>query len=418
MGDVTSGMFTQLATALLLGLLVGLQRQRTESSVGGIRTFPLIAAFGTLCGWLALDHGGWIVAAGLVALAALLVVSNFMQAKGGDIDAGQTTEIAALLLYGIGAYLVIGETAVAVALGGAIAVLLHYKELLHAFAAKIGERDVTAIMQFVLVTLVILPVLPDRAYGPYQVLNPFQAWLMVALIVGIGLAGYFAYKLFGARAGAMLGGLLGGLISSTATTVSHARRSVGAPGQCAFAALVIVIASTTVFLRVLTEIAVVAPAHFAALAPPLAAMLAACAAISGYMYWHTRQHKGEMAEQGNPADLRSAIVFGLAYAVILLAIAATKDEFGERGLYLVAVLSGLTDMDAITLSTSQLANQGRLDTGTGWRLILVASMANLAFKAGMVAMLGSRELLKHVIVLFGAALAAGAAILLFWPAAG
>jgi len=133
------------------------------------------------------------------------------------------------------------------------------------------------------------------------------------------------------------------------------------------------------------------------------------------MYWHTRQHQGEMAEQGNPADLRSAIVFGLAYAVILLAIAATKDEFGERGLYLVAVLSGLTDMDAITLSTSQLANQGRLDTGTGWRLILVASMANLAFKAGMVAVLGSRELLTHVVLLFGAALVAGGAILLFWP---
>ncbi|MGQ0429454.1 MAG: MgtC/SapB family protein [Gammaproteobacteria bacterium] len=411
-------MFTQLATSLLLGLLVGLQRQRTESSVGGIRTFPMIAAFGTLCGWLALDHGGWIVAAGLIAVASLLVISNFMQAKGGDPDAGQTTEIAALLLYGIGAYLVIGEVTVAVALGGAIALLLHYKELLHAFAAKIGERDVTAIMQFVLVTLVILPVLPDRSYGPYSVLNPFQVWLMVALIVGIGLAGYFAYKMFGARAGALLGGLLGGLISSTATTASYARRSVAAPATGAFAALVIVIASTTVFLRVLTEIAVVAPSHWRALAPPLVAMLGACAAISAWMYWHTRQHKGEMSEQGNPADLRSATLFGLLYAVIILAIAATKDEFGERGMYAVAILSGLTDMDAITLSTSQLSNQGRLDPGAGWRLILVASMANLTFKAGMVGVLGSRELLRHVMILFGAALLAGAAILTFWPTAG
>jgi uncharacterized membrane protein (DUF4010 family) len=415
MQSMAPGMFAQLATALLLGLLVGLQRQRTESSVGGIRTFPLITAFGTLCGWLALEHGGWIIAAGLIALAALLVVSNFMLAKQGDVDAGQTTEIAALLLYGIGAYLVIGETMVAVALGGAIALLLHYKELLHAFASKIGERDVTAIMQFVLVTLVILPVLPDRTYGPYQVLNPFQVWLMVALIVGIGLAGYFAYKLFGARAGALLGGLLGGLISSTATTVSYARRSAEAPGHGAFAALVIVIAATTVFVRVLTEIAIVAPEHFAALAAPIGAMLGACVLISLWMYWHTREHKGEMPEQGNPADLRTAIMFGFMYAVIIFAVAATKDEFGERGLYAVAVLSGLTDMDAITLSTSQLANQGRLETGTGWRLILVAAMANLVFKAGMVAVLGSRELLKHVAMLFGAALVAGAAILLLWP---
>lgn len=407
--------FTQLATSLLLGLLVGLQRQRTGSPVGGIRTFPLIAAFGTLCGWLALEHGGWIVAAGLVALAALLVVSNFMLARGGDVDAGQTTEVAALLLYGIGAYLVFGETAVAVALGGAIALLLHYKELLHAFASRIGERDVTAIMQFVLVTLVILPVLPDQAYGPYQVLNPFQVWLMVALIVGIGLAGYFAYKLFGARAGAVLGGVLGGLISSTATTISYARRSAGAPGLAGFAALVIAVAATTVFLRVLTEIAVVAPLHFGRVAPPILAMLGACVLISAAMYRHTKGHRGEMPEQGNPADLRSAIVFGLLYAVIILAVAATKDEFGARGMYAVAVISGLTDMDAITLSTSQLANQDRLAPDTAWRLILVAAMSNLAFKSAVVAVLGSRELVKHVGALFGAAFVAGGAILVMWP---
>jgi uncharacterized membrane protein (DUF4010 family) len=306
---------------------------------------------------------------------------------------------------------------VAVALGGTVALLLHYKALLHAFAARIGERDVTAIMQFVLVTLVILPVLPDRAFGPYQVLNPFQVWLMVALIVGIGLIGYFAYKLFGARGGALLGGLLGGLISSTATTVSHARRSVSAPGQGAFAALIIVIASTTVFLRVLTEIAVIAPANFAALAPPLLAMLASCTAVCAYLYWHTRQHRGEMAEQGNPADLRSAILFGLLYAVIIFAVAAAKDEFGARGMYGVAVISGLTDMDAITLSTSQLVSQERLPAGTAWRLILVASMSNLAFKAAMVAALGSRELLQHVMIPFAAALAAGGAILWLWPGA-
>ncbi|MDP9198677.1 MAG: MgtC/SapB family protein [Pseudomonadota bacterium] len=198
----------QLGISLLLGLLVGLQRQRSESSIGGIRTFPLIATFGTLCGLLAVEHGGWIVAAGLIALAALLVVSNLMLAKAGDRDAGQTTEVSALLLYGIGAYLVFGEMEVAVVLGGAIAVLLHYKDLLHAFAGRFGERDVTAFMQFVLITLVILPILPNEAYGPYAVLNPFQIWLMVVLIVGISLVGYVAYKLFGAREGAVLGGLI------------------------------------------------------------------------------------------------------------------------------------------------------------------------------------------------------------------
>ena len=119
-----------------------------------------------------------------------------------------------------GAYLVYGEPAVAVALGGAIAVLLHLKDPLHAFASRIGERDIAAIMQFALITLVVLPVLPDRYYGPYETLNPFQIWLMVVLIVAIGLLGYLAYKLFGAREGAVFGGVIGGLVSSTATTVS------------------------------------------------------------------------------------------------------------------------------------------------------------------------------------------------------
>jgi len=409
--------FVQLGISSLLGLLVGLQRQRTESSVGGIRTFPLIATFGTLCGLLAVEHGGWIVAAGLIALAALLVVSNFMLARSGDTDAGQTTEVSALLLYGIGAYVVFGELAVAVALGGAIALLLHYKDLLHAFASRIGERDVTAIMQFVLITLVILPVLPNQAYGPYAVLNPFQVWLMVVLIVGISLVGYVAYKLFGAREGAVLGGLIGGLVSSTATTVSFARRTADTASGSGLAALVIMIASSTVFARVIAEVGVVAPGHFRQIVPPLAAMFAVSVVIAVFLYLHTRDHHAAMPQQGNPANLRTAMIFGGLYALIVFVVAATKTEFGEQGLYLVAVLSGLTDMDAITLSTSQLASQGRLQPDTVWRMILVASLANLSFKGALVAFLGSRALLRDVAVAFGLTIAAGIAILWFWPVA-
>jgi uncharacterized membrane protein (DUF4010 family) len=407
--------FVQLGISMLLGLLVGLQRQRTEASVGGIRTFPLIAAFGTLCGLLAIEHGGWVIAAGLIALAALLVVSNFMLAKSGDTDAGQTTEVAALLLYGIGAYVVFGTLAVAVALGGAIAVLLHYKDMLHAFAARIGERDVTAIMQFVLITLVILPVLPNQTYGPYAVLNPFQVWLMVVLIVGISLIGYVAYKFFGAREGAVLGGVIGGLVSSTATTVSFARRTVTSPSSAGLAALVIMIASGSVFARVIAEVGVVAPAHFRQIVPPLAAMLAVSVVIGVALYFHTRDHHATMPEHGNPADLRTAMLFGGMYALIVFVVAATKAEFGEQGLYVVAVLSGLTDMDAITLSTSQLVNQGRLEAGTAWRMILVASLANLGFKGVLVATLGNRELFRDIAVAFGVAIAAGGAFLWLWP---
>jgi len=410
-----SSLFAQLAISMLLGLLIGLQRERAEAPIGGIRTFPLIAAFGTLCGWLALEHGGWIVAAGLIALAGLLVVSNLMLARGGNHDAGQTTEVAALVLFGIGAYVVFGEMPVAVALGAAVAILLHYKDPLHAFAAKIGERDVTAIMQFALKSLVILPVLPNQTYGPYDVLNPFEIWLMVVLIVGISLIGYVAYKLLGAKEGAVLGGVIGGLVSSTATTVSFARRAATTPKSAGLAALVIMIASGIVYLRVITEVSVVASGHIRQIVPPLAAMFVASAVISGVLYLLCRDRYAAMAQQGNPADLRMAMMFAGMYALVSFAVAAMKTEFGVQALYPVAVLSGLTDMDAITLSSSQLVNQGRLEPATTWRIILVASLSNLVFKGIMVAVIGGRVLLKYVALAFGTAIAAGCAVLWLWP---
>ncbi len=408
-------LFGQLGISLLLGLLIGLQRQRAESALGGIRTFPLIAAFGTLSGWLALEYGGWIVAAGFVALAALLVMSNYMSTLAGPHEAGQTSEVAALLLYGIGAYLVVGELAVAVALGGVVAVLLQFKVPLHAFAKKIGERDVTAIMQFVLISLVVLPVLPDRSYGPYDVLNPFETWLMVVLIVGISLTGYVAYKLFGAKEGALLAGVIGGLVSSTATTVSSSRKAASSPASAELAALVIVIAAGIVYIRVITEVSVVASGHFREIAPPLAVMLAASIVIAALFYLLARDRQVAMPQHGNPADLRVAATFAVLYAVVSFVIAATKAEFGVQALYPVAVLSGLTDMDAITLSTSQLANQGRLEPATAWRLILVASLANLVFKAGLAAAFGGRTLLRYVALAFGATLLTGVGLLWLWP---
>lgn len=407
--------FVQLGVSLLLGLLVGLQRERTEAAIAGIRTFPLITVLGTVCAWLAAQHGGWIIAAGFLAVAALLLIANVARIKAGDIDPGLTTEIAALLLFGVGACVVVGRMPVAVALGGAIALLLQFKKPLHEFVKGIGEADIKAIMQFVLVTLVILPVLPNRDYGPYGVLNPFKIWLMVVLIVGISLCGYVAFKLLGAKAGTLLGGLMGGLISSTATTASYSRRSAKSPGSVSLAALVIMIASTTVFVRVLVEVGAVAPGSFAQIGPPLITMLVACCVIAAVAFRFTREHSTELPAQENPAELKSALIFGALYAVVILAVAAAKDHFGSSGLYTVAVLSGLTDMDAITLSTAQLVNGGTLEAKTGWRVILVAAMSNLAFKSGIVATLGDRGLLRRISLMFGAALLGGIAILVLWP---
>ena len=407
--------FVQLAVALGLGLLVGLQRERVDSAIAGIRTFALITLFGAVAGQLGKTFGGWVVAVGLIAVALLVTAGNLVRMPKGEAEPGQTTEFTALVMYGVGVWVVVGSMAVAVALAGTVAVLLHVREPLHAFVDRIGEKDLHAIMQFVLIALVILPVLPDRTFGPYDVLNLYQIWWMVVLIVGLSLAGYVAFKLFGGGAGAALGGVLGGLISSTATTVSYARRTKENPESARLAALVIMIASTVVFGRVLVEIAAVARNSFLALAPPIAALMGLAALLSLGMWFLGRKEKNEAPEQGNPAELKSALVFGALYAGVLLAVAFARDRFGTAGLYTVAAISGLTDMDAITLSTARLVNGGGVEPGTGWRAIVIASMSNLVFKAGIVAALGGLQLLWRIAVLFGVVLAGGGVVLWAWP---
>lgn len=407
--------FLQLFVALGLGLLVGLQRERVDPTIAGIRTFALITLLGALAALLGRSFGGWVVAAGLLVAAALVVSGNLVRVSRGDGDPGQTTEFTAVVMYCVGALTVMAPLAVSVVLAGAVAVLLHFKESLHRFVGRMEEQDVRAIMQLVLIALVILPILPDRPFGPYQVLNLYQIWWMVVLIVGLSLAGYVAFKLFGANAGSVLSGALGGLISSTATTVSYARRTRDSPEGSRLAALVIVIASTVVFGRVLVEMAAVAPSYLIYMGPPIGAMLGVAVVVSLVAWLMGRDRKAEPPEPENPAELKSALVFGALYAGVLLAVAFARDRFGTAGLYTVAAISGLTDVDAITLSTSRLVAGGGVDPSTGWRAILLAGLSNLVFKAGIVAVLGSRGLFGRIALLFSLALAGGGLILWLWP---
>jgi uncharacterized membrane protein (DUF4010 family) len=408
-----SSEFRQLGIALGLGLLVGLQRERTNARLAGFRTFPLITLFGTICALLAQAFGGWVVAAGMAGLIGLLIIGN-LQSHPAESDPGLTSEIAMLVMFAIGAFLVMEKTALAIALGGTVAVLLHLKPEMHRFAERLGKRDFKAIMQFALISLVILPVLPNQFYGPYDVLNPFKIWMMVVLIVGISLGGYISYKALGPRAGALASGLLGGLISSTATTVSYARRSKQTPATVTLATFVITMASAVVFARVLVLIGATAPAFLSTAWPPLAAMLGWFGVLSLICWMARRGESSSMPEQENPSELKPALLFAGLFAVVLVAAAAAKDYFGQSGLYAVAVLSGLTDMDAITLSVTQMVNAQNLPAETGWRLILVASLSNLVFKAGTVAVIGGSKLAIRVTLLFASAFAAGSLLLMFW----
>lgn len=406
----------QLAIAVALGLLVGLQRERAEKTVAGIRTFAIIGMLGVFAGVLGATVGDWVVAAGLLSLAALTVMANVLGARAGVRDPGMTTEVAILVMYSIGVALTRGFTLEGIVAAGVLALLLHWKAPLHDFAERIGQDEFAALMRLVLIGLIVLPALPNRTFGPYEVLNPFEIWLMVVLIVGISMGGYVAFRLLGPRTGAIAAGLLGGMISSTATTVSYARRSASAPQRSSAAALVIVLASSVVFVRVLVEIAVVAPGVLAVTAGPLGAMLVLTALIAGALYvFGIGSRELEVEDQQPPSELKAAVVFGLLYAVVLVAVAFAEDRLGQRGLYGVAALSGLTDLDAITLSTANLMQAGQLDLATGWRMILIGGLSNVVFKGGVVLLLGSRALRGRIALAFGAALLGGVAILALWP---
>ncbi|PRY12806.1 uncharacterized membrane protein (DUF4010 family) [Pontibacter ummariensis] len=408
-------LFEVLGISLGLGLLVGLQRQYQNSKLAGIRTFPLVTLLGTLSALLSVEYGGWVVAAGFVSITAIVVIGNFLRIKTTVVRVGLTTEVAMLLMFTIGAYLVHGSSTVAIALGATVAVLLQMKGTLHGFVDRIGEKDIRAIMKLVVISMVILPVLPNRTYGPYDVINPHNIWLMVVLIVSISLLGYFAYKAFGGKAGAILGGSLGGLISSTATTVSYARRTKSASANTMLAALVILIASTIAFVRILLEVTVVAPDILGIVAPPFIAMFLLMTVIAGVAYIFKGNNGERMPEQGNPAQLKVALVFGLVYGVVIFASAAAKDFLGEEGLYIVGILSGLTNVDAITLSTARLMTSGNIDLHNGWRVILIGALSNIAFKIVLAGFLGSRSLFAKIALLLGLVLIGGIAILWLWP---
>lgn len=406
----------QLVIAVALGMLVGLQRERTDKNVAGIRTFPIIAMLGVFCGVLGATVGDWVIAAGLLAMAAITVMANVLRLESERRDPGMTTEVAILVMYSIGVALTRDLMLEAVMAAAVLAVLLHWKDPLHTFAERIGADEFAALMRLVLIGLVVLPALPNRDFGPYDVLNPFEIWLMVVLIVGISMAGYVAFRLLGPRTGALAAGILGGLISSTATTVSYARRSRTDARRSSAAVLVVVLASAIVFGRVLLEIAIVAPADLMATVGPLGTMLAVMLGIAGGLYAiGIRSSDLEIEDQEPPSDLKVAVIFGLLYAVVLLAVAFADDRLGQEGLYAVAAVAGLTDLSAITLSTANLMRTDQLDVGMAWRMILVAGMSNIVFKGGVVMVLGDRAMRGRIAVAFGSALAAGAGILLLWP---
>lgn len=391
----------QFLTSLAIGLLIGLERERNPSARAGLRTFALVALFGTLSALLSTKlNSPWLLIAGLVSVAAMIVASYF---NNDSEDPGTTTVIALLLSFGLGAMIWYDLSKLAVMLAIGITTLLYFKPELRGLSQKLERRDLIAVLQFSVLTFIVLPILPNQNYGPYQALNPHQAWLMVVLISGISMAGYAALKVVGTRYGAPLLGFFGGLVSSTATTLIYAKHGKINPASSHLASAVIVIASMVVILRLMVVSAVVAFGTLPKLLPVLATGLAFGLVVALYT-WRKMDKATELyvPQTSNPAELHTALGFGLLYALVLVGSAWMEDMAGSRGLYIVALVSGLTDVDAITLSSLHLFNLGQLNEHQTVTAIAIAYLANLAFKFGLVVFLGGKGLAKHVSLGFGA----------------
>jgi uncharacterized membrane protein (DUF4010 family) len=402
--------------SIAIGLLMGLERERRPSAKAGLRTFALVSLLGTLAAMLGEKAGTpWMLAAGLLAVAALIIAAHVVQP---DAEEPGTTSVAALLVcYCLGAAVWLGYPRLAVMLAIATTVLLYFKAELKGIASRLTPQDYTSMLQFGVLSLVILPVLPDRDFGPYEAFNPHQIWLMVVLISGVSLAGYAALRLVGAHHGAPLIGLFGGLVSSTATTVVFARHARGDDTLGPTAMIVILLANLVMMLRVGALAAVLAPGLIRPFALVLGTGLIPALLVALHGWRRIDAGAGlPMPEVRNPTEIRAAFGFGLLYAFVLFCAAWLSDLAGDRGLYAVALVSGLTDVDAITLSTLRLHGMQTLGAQPAVTAISLAILANLGFKFGLVAAIGGRGLARRVLPGMAAAAAGiGAGLLLLLP---
>jgi uncharacterized membrane protein (DUF4010 family) len=401
-------LFYRFGVALVLGLFMGLQREyayRKERDredgelVAGARTFPLISLLGAASALVSAElEAPWPLSGTVIAVAVLLTAGHFWQP--GERDTGLTTEMAALVAFFTGALCYWGYLRLGAALGVGTAVLLSLKGQTHQLARTLDPEDVYATLTFAVITVIVLPLLPRQSYGPppWDVLVPYNVWLMVVLISGISFLGYVLIKAVGPRRGIGLTGLLGGLASSTAVTLSIAARSRDSEGLEWSFALALMLAWTIMFVRVIVEVAVISPSLLATVWGPVVGVCLAALAYCGYLYGlQPRGDRDEPQTVRNPFRLGPAITFGFLYAAILVLSNWAQAYLGDTGIYLSSVVAGLADVDAITLSVARLHEGGDVPARTATRAIVIAAAANTALKAGIVAVTGTSDLRRVVV---------------------
>ncbi|MGE0240957.1 MAG: MgtC/SapB family protein [Parvibaculaceae bacterium] len=404
----------RLGMALAIGFLIGLERgwkDRTEEEgqrTAGLRTFALIALLGGIFGALTKDQDFLLLASGFIIVSAALAAFFWREGVSED-DFSATSLVAVMLTFMLGALAVLGDPAVAAAAGVATVGLLATKVQLHGWLARITWPELRAGLILLAMTFIALPLLPHRAIDPYGALNPYELWLMTILIAAVSFAGYAAIRIAGPERGTVLAAAAGGLVASTAVTLTLARLARDNPARVRLLGGSVVLSGAVMLLRVLAVVAIINLTFAQSLAP---ALLAGAVAMLLLAFWLIRSAPAERKEGGadiklkNPFDLLEVLRFGLILTAVMLLAVAARHFFGEAGLIGLAAISGLADVDAITLSMAKTAGT---DTTSGPALaILTAVGVNTVAKNFYAAYVGGGRL--GLIVAAGTALGfAGAA---------
>jgi uncharacterized membrane protein (DUF4010 family) len=399
--------------------LVGLIRQWRDQTAtpegnadfGGVRTFALWAMLGCISAFLNETLVPLLLTVTFLLVGAHQVVA--MAKMPSESRPGGTTFASALLTVLVGALVFWNQRQAAVLIAATTVVLLGVKQPLHAWTKRFTADDIRATLQFVAITGVILPLVPNRSFGPYDAFNPYTTWLLVVLISGLGFLGYIAMRSLGARAGIVATALFGGLASSTATTLAFSRRSKEDPLLSEHYALAVIVSSSVMLARVAVAVSVLNFELALTLVSPFALMVLPGVIYGGWLWFRRQPGKGEVStpQISNPLSLKTAIKFALLYAVIgFLVKVLSSQNLLHSSLLPLSFLSGLTDMDAISLSMAGSRTAGSVPLRLATQAIIIAAVANSLLKAGLAVCLGSPVLRKQVAVVLGLTALTGGAV--------
>ncbi len=387
-----------LAIALLLGAIIGLERgwdaraQASGERIAGIRTFALIGLLGGVAALLAQEVTEWAFPVLLISVVAIALVA-FNERLSHIRNFSITGTIGMVLTFCYGAIAVAVDPAIATGAAVVTALILDNKKEIHGLVDKLQEHELDAALKLLVISVVMLPLLPNEDLGPGGVLNPREIWWMVVLIASVSFVGYFAIRLAGTGKGILFTSLFAGLSSSTALTLHYARQSNSSPEVSPQFASGILIACGTMFPRILIYCALINPALLPRLVWPVVVMTLLLY-LPALIIW--KRHQGRLEAGGpeltqNPLDLKSALVFGLLLVAILLLGEFLQKWLGDLGIYVLAATSGVADVDAITLSLTRMS-QDSLALQTAVIGIVIAAATNNLVKAGIAGAIGRREL--------------------------